>query len=278
MAAESAPAFQFYPRDFLSACEVKAMTLEQVGAYIMLLCWAWQDNGLDPDHLDQYRRALRLPKARWERVWAVVGQRFSVSTNPGCDHNLRNAKQECVRTELKAYHERQQNAGKHGAEQRYGRKGCHSTAMPPLKQPYSSSSASASSVRTPMAPVADAPGANGFDAFWTAYPKRKAKPRALKAWKTLKPSAEIQALILQAVTRQRTSPSWTKDGGEFIPYPATWLRGRQWEDEADVGLLDRPPRTDWYPTCEHDPKCDTGPMHNQRVALDEARQRREVVP
>ena len=27
------------------------------------------------------------------------------------------------------------------------------------------------------------------------------------------------------------SPEWKKSGGEFIPYPASWLNARGWEDE-----------------------------------------------
>jgi hypothetical protein len=30
----------------------------------------------------------------------------------------------------------------------------------------------------------------------------------------------------------KNSQQWTKDGGQFIPMPATWLNGRRWEDET----------------------------------------------
>jgi hypothetical protein len=71
----------------------------------------------------------------------------------------------------------------------------------------------------------------GFEAFWTAYPKKKSKGQALSAWKKLKPDSSLQALILKAVEAQKRSPDWQKDKGQYIPYPATWLNAMAWEDE-----------------------------------------------
>jgi len=31
----------------------------------------------------------------------------------------------------------------------------------------------------------------------------------------------------------KKSPEWTKDNGKYIPYPATWLNAKGWEDELD---------------------------------------------
>lgn len=37
---------------------------------------------------------------------------------------------------------------------------------------------------------------------------------------------------MAALKTQTQSEQWTKERGRFIPNPATWLRGRRWEDEA----------------------------------------------
>ena len=37
--------------------------------------------------------------------------------------------------------------------------------------------------------------------------------------------------MLDAITTWKRSEQWTKDGGQFIPNPTTWLNGRRWEDE-----------------------------------------------
>lgn len=70
----------------------------------------------------------------------------------------------------------------------------------------------------------------GFEGFWRLWPKKVAKEDAVKAWRKLKPDAATVVLIIGAVAKQARSRDWLKDSGQFIPYPATWLNGRRWED------------------------------------------------
>jgi hypothetical protein len=72
---------------------------------------------------------------------------------------------------------------------------------------------------------------DGFLQFFTAYPKRKAKGDAEKAWKKLKPSPDLLQTMLAALDRQKASSDWLKNAGQYIPLPATWLNGRRWEDD-----------------------------------------------
>ena len=69
-----------------------------------------------------------------------------------------------------------------------------------------------------------------FAAFWQMYPKKVAKGYAEKAWKRLKPTEEIFIKIMDALERQRRSDQWCRDGGRYVPNPATWLNGKYWED------------------------------------------------
>jgi hypothetical protein len=72
---------------------------------------------------------------------------------------------------------------------------------------------------------------DGFAKFWHAYPRKKSKGNAMKAWTKLNPDLILQSTILVAVQRAIKSPDWLKDNGQFIPYPASWLNARGWEDE-----------------------------------------------
>ena len=72
---------------------------------------------------------------------------------------------------------------------------------------------------------------NGFDLFWKEYPRRVSKGAAEKAWASLKPDEPLVQIILEAVRRARETEQWKKESGQFIPYPATWLRAKGWEDE-----------------------------------------------
>lgn len=74
--------------------------------------------------------------------------------------------------------------------------------------------------------------ADGFAAFWAAYPKKAGKADALKAWNKLAPDVVLQEQMGKALEVQKQSQQWRKDGGQYIPMPATWLNGRRWEDEA----------------------------------------------
>lgn len=74
---------------------------------------------------------------------------------------------------------------------------------------------------------------DGFDEFWKAYPKKVAKQDAVRAFKKLKPNAEtVEAII--ADVKARTSHEWNGKELQYIPHPATYLRGKRWEDETEV--------------------------------------------
>lgn len=69
-----------------------------------------------------------------------------------------------------------------------------------------------------------------FKQFWGAYPRKVGKGAARKAF-TRAQSLTTLDTILTALAWQRTQPQWIKDGGEFIPHPATWLNQERWDDE-----------------------------------------------
>jgi uncharacterized protein YdaU (DUF1376 family) len=71
----------------------------------------------------------------------------------------------------------------------------------------------------------------GFDEFWARYPRHADKKAAEKAWFKLRPSLTLQAVIFTAVDAQKASVAWRKDGGQFIPYAATWLNHARWDDD-----------------------------------------------
>lgn len=71
-----------------------------------------------------------------------------------------------------------------------------------------------------------------FDEFWEIYPRKVGKGAAQKAWNKLKPDSDLADRIMGAVREQKRSVQWTKDGGQYIPNPTTWLNQQRWEDEA----------------------------------------------
>ena len=74
-----------------------------------------------------------------------------------------------------------------------------------------------------------------FDTFWREYPKKKSKGTALKAFNKALKRTDFDT-IMEALRMLKGSNEWTKDGGQYVPYPATWLNADGWNDE--VGSAD----------------------------------------
>ena len=68
----------------------------------------------------------------------------------------------------------------------------------------------------------------GFDRFWQAYPRKVGKPAAQRAWNREVKVVEI-GILMAGLNGWRCSEQWKNQ--QFIPYPATFLNQRRWEDE-----------------------------------------------
>lgn len=119
----------------------------------------------------------------------------------------------------------------------------------------------------------------GFDRFWAAFPKKKAKVDAARAFSKVKPDSIVLDAMLASLERQKNSQEWLKDDGRFIPHAATWLRGRRWEDEPETsgggGRTQRgqaPKIASWREECQamprHQPPCRTAEGHELRVEVE----------
>lgn len=70
-----------------------------------------------------------------------------------------------------------------------------------------------------------------FHQFYAAYPRKVKRQDAFRAWQKIHPDSVLTMLIMTALERQKQSGEWLKSGGQFIPYPASWLNAHRWEDE-----------------------------------------------
>ena len=100
-----------------------------------------------------------------------------------------------------------------------------------------------------------------FDQFWESYPKKIGKGAAEKSWKKV---AEPLANILEAIATQKTWPEWVKDGGQFIPHPATWLNQKRWLDGVGTQVTTqfRKLNEQWE---QHSPDHGWFPVHESEV-------------
>lgn len=67
-----------------------------------------------------------------------------------------------------------------------------------------------------------------FEGFWAYYPRGENRMGAVRAWDKLKPDDALIETIGRALQLLKASQAW--QDGVGIPYAATFLNGRRWED------------------------------------------------
>lgn len=238
--------FDFHALRFLKSEDVEMMTAGEVGQFVLLMCHAWLGGKAaslpnNPTLLAKY--------ARCERVSDAVMREWKI----GPDGRLYN---ETLSEEWDAAVGRSVH-GMRGAAARWNKaqSGSNAQGDAPAMPEHSPSNAGAdepllvnpiqtkpNQSRTLSSepngsdePVSKPtsrkePSPDGFNDFWNLYPRKQAKKKAQDAWRKIK-ADELPAILNGLRTAMQTE-QWQKDGGRFIPLPATWLNGRRWEDEV----------------------------------------------
>ena len=108
-----------------------------------------------------------------------------------------------------------------------------------------------------------------FARFWDAYPRKIGKGAAAKAFARLKSPEALVTRMLAALEAVSRSEQWQREGGRFIPNPATWLNQRRWEDEPTSGAQKFDPSA-WWDECKrlHDGTCEHRMRHHLRMEMD----------
>lgn len=73
---------------------------------------------------------------------------------------------------------------------------------------------------------------NSFEVFWAVWPRKVAKPAAVKAFERAARRAAPESIV-EGARRFAADPNLPGKGEErFIPHPATWLNEDRWNDPA----------------------------------------------
>lgn len=67
-----------------------------------------------------------------------------------------------------------------------------------------------------------------FEAFWKIYPRGESRQTAIRAWDKLRADDALLEAMGRGLQRAMGSEEWQRGIG--IPYAATWLNNRRWED------------------------------------------------
>lgn len=126
MAKETCPAFQFYPKDFLADGNVAAMSLHEVGAYIKLLCYCWQEEAISANH-QRLANMVGVSLVEFnENIWPALQPCFVEG-----DGLLRHKRLDAERQKQEEYRQKQSDRGKASAAARNHAATNHSTGHQP---------------------------------------------------------------------------------------------------------------------------------------------------
>lgn len=177
------PAFQFYPADFLADRNTTLMTAEEIGAYLLLLCFCWREGSL-PNDMDDLAILARVTVDRFEKSWL---KRISKCFEQQPDGSWIHPRLEEERAKQEEWARKSAEGGKKSAEKRAeNRQKDPSTVVEPsfnggstVVQPNgnSSSSSSTSSSCTTNVVQREGPGLEAQTAVAAPAPQPKPKPK-----------------------------------------------------------------------------------------------------
>lgn len=72
-----------------------------------------------------------------------------------------------------------------------------------------------------------------FLKFYESYPRKVGKEPAWKAWKKRNGDRPDIETLLKILEEQKRSDQWQKEGGQFVPLPATWINQGRWDDKLE---------------------------------------------
>lgn len=235
---EKAPAFQFYAKEFMTDANQAGMSLHEAGAYIRLMCIEWNEHGKGiADNAVKCARMVGATDTQMKKMWPTLRRCFVEHRSEA--GMLTHPRLEKEREKQENYRRRQSDKGLASAALRLAKQptggqpeGNHgSTAVQPNHQPNVNSPIS--DLRSPISNLPSKRSrtntvtyGDDFLRFWEHYPKRVGKDDAWRAWTRRRPDIET---VLHALEAQHAF--MLRDGGAFIPNPATWLNQGRWQDE-----------------------------------------------
>ena len=194
------PAFLFYPNDYLGG--TMGMTFEEKGCYIDLLIFQFNN-----DHFTE-AQAKHMLSTSFASVWEVLKNKFKKDGDFYFNERLKieidKRKLFTESRRINALHPKKQRKAyaKHMGNENRNRNNNK------LKNKLST-----------------------FEQFWKAYPKKKSKGQAEKAFFKINPDEQLLAIMIAKIEWAKKSEDWIKEKGKYIQYPATWLEAKGWEDE-----------------------------------------------
>lgn len=224
------PAVLFYTSDFLSG--TMTMRNEQVGKYIKLLCIQHQQGHLSEEDM------LEICGTYDERIFSKF-----VKDENGLYYNVR---MEVEANKRRAYIESRSNNRKGNKNEdmnEHMKKDMNEDMSNHMTEHMENENINENiNINRDINNISISEDTNVikeekseidemFDMFWIVYPKKSNKKGAKVSFKRIKNLKTEFPLLMEALERFKKSKQWTKQNGEFIPLPTTWINQERWKDE-----------------------------------------------
>lgn len=214
----------FYPGDYQR--DTSGLTLTEHGAYRVLLDAYYMEGSIPKEKERLYRICRAMNDTEKQAVDYIAGKYFKDNGN-GHLSNKKADEEIARRSTFLAEQKRKSELGVQARKEKRDQPTGQPTGQPEGK-PYHPHPHI-------IPPISPKKTDELFESFWFNYPahRRKAKGRALKAWNKIKNKEEVIEQIKRVLPIQKDSKDWTKEEGQFVPLPATYLNDRRWEDEIE---------------------------------------------
>lgn len=220
MTRKRSPSFQFYADDFLAGtCD---MSMEEVGAYIRLLCAQWSKQKLRDD-AQILMRIMGATPQEFDRIWPVLSPKFGMRIEDG----IGNPRLEAVRDVQLTRSKNGSKGGKAKGKQKPSKTQAKKAGVRSME------TGDGDGDRKEEMRIGDGEDAHSdFDRFWAAFPsgRKTDKARARKAWESAIKKADPE-VIITAAAEYAKSPLGR---GQYVKGPAPWLNGHCWEDDRQA--------------------------------------------
>jgi len=251
------PAFQWYPKDYLTDENVVMMTLEEEGAYRRLIDYCWLHQTL-PNDVERLAPLCKVDGTRMAVLWQAIRPCFREQN--GNPKRLIHPRLEKERQKQDEHRKQKSEAGKAGAKARWEKEHDGTANVLPLaKNGFPSAFPSASS-KTTTPPIP--PFEHEFSTFWERYPLKVGRKAALKAYQTRRRAGATAEEILAGLSRylaykearqeRHHNPATFLGPNEWFREPWTvqendLARGREKRRQDEEPVLDPKFRGEWTP-------------------------------
>ena len=223
---EKSPAFQFYPRDFLSDEKQAVMTNAESGAYMRLLCHCWLEGSI-PNDQDRLARLVGTSPEDFAGLWPNLEPCFQSNGNG----RLVNPRIEVERKKQEHRRKQARKAGKRSAEVRWGQQYSNDRYKSVVTDRNPSSSTASSTTSSEKKGISGSPGKadpleSEFQPIWEAYPKRSGgnpKAKAFKAYRARRKAHAMEAIRDGVVRYAKWCEATQKVGTEYVKQAATFF-------------------------------------------------------